>query len=135
KAEDELETTFCDFVKQNSRNGAVQRLDDLPTKKGMIRFFPEQLKVRLEGLRTNQSDADSKREGTFRRKVAQERPEIEFFSVGNDFFDAVCYELENGVSGCIYGLECHFGENPWRGFEFVFRIVVPWEGKEVSPNH
>ena len=61
--------------------------------------------------------------GTFYREIAQERADLEFFSAGNSFFDAVGVSLFSAVKGRCYAVECFLGREEWRGFEFAFRVT------------
>jgi hypothetical protein len=72
--------------------------------------------------------------GTFLREVAQQRPELNFFNVGNPFFDAVIRSLLMHTTGRTYALACCLaGYEPWMGFEYVF-FVVP-DLKPLANNY
>ncbi len=61
--------------------------------------------------------------GTFYRKVAQARPDLQFFNIGNPLFDAVISSLKRDLSGRLYAIEVHQpGVNPWIGFELIFCV-------------
>jgi ATP-dependent helicase HepA len=87
---------------------------------GVIKFYPENVSY-IEKL--NLTGNKSERKGTFRRGIAQDCPELEFFSVGNNFFDSVCRSLFTDPTGRTYAVECQLAEPlEWRGFEFSYRI-------------
>jgi ATP-dependent helicase HepA len=59
--------------------------------------------------------------GTFRRRIAQERPDLHFFNVGHPLFDALVQSLTQQTSGRTYAIDIKVhGRAPWMGFEFVF---------------
>jgi hypothetical protein len=47
---------------------------------------------------------------------------LEFFSVGNDFFDSICHSLSADSTGRTYAVECIADQSAWRGFEFSYRV-------------
>lgn len=116
----ELEKTFCDYFKTFSGNGAIRfkKADDYP--EGIIEFRPNQVPRSRLPMTTDENDAQPDRIGTFRREIAQERPDLEFFSVGNEFFDVVCATLIKSAIGRSYAIECRSERPPWRGFEFSY---------------
>jgi hypothetical protein len=66
--------------------------------------------------------------GTFRREIAQQRPELNFFNVGNPFFDAIIQSLTLHTTGRTYALACSLpGHEPWMGFEYVFSAAPDLE--------
>ena len=74
-----------------------------------FQFFSQlRQRLKLEALQ-NQED----RTGTFRREIAQERPNYEFFSLGNDFFDFITNGMMGDVFGRSYAIECRSQSNPW----------------------
>src|SRR6185503_16260534 len=59
--------------------------------------------------------------GTFRREIAQQRPELNFFTVGNELFDAVIESLTSHPTGRTYAIASKIPKRkPWIGFEFIF---------------
>ena len=121
ESDKKLERAFTRFVRGLSNKKAAWFETDLQGNDGIIRFRPENLSgidLRLP------KDADGRlreRRGTFRRKLAQERPDLEFFSVGNDCVDAVLDSLTRSVRGRAYAIESAGPHPAWRGFEFCFR--------------
>jgi ATP-dependent helicase HepA len=117
-----LEEAFCDWFKFVTGNGALgfPPTGDLPDK-CIVEFRPNQLPPGSIPLATGPDGVQPDRIGTFRRQIAQERPDLEFFSVGNEFFDAVCTSLHQSTKGRTYAVECQSTLPPWRGFEFSYR--------------
>ena len=113
-----LEKKYIRYFKIISDRGSVRLLchDDCP--EGLVEFHPEDVrKVQLD-----LSDKERARTGTFQRDIAQNRPDLEFFSVGNDFFDSLCRSLSTDVTGRTYAVECTGDRPPWRGFEFSYSV-------------
>lgn len=61
------------------------------------------------------------RRGTFYRKVAQGRPDLNFFNVGNPLFDTIVNSLSKDIFGRVYAVQVNLaGELSWNGFELLF---------------
>jgi len=119
-----LEGAFCDYFRFIAGNGSLRICGGGDYPEGIFEFRPDQLRELDVALPPTLTGTRADRTGTFRRQIAQERPDIEFFSVGNEFFDAVCSTLYNLAKGRAYAVECSVpGRVPWRGFEFAFRPV------------
>ena len=119
-----IEAAFCDYLRHSAGgNGAVRFLHAADYPDGIIEFRPGQLLYVSILLRPDVNGGYPDRVGTFRRDIAQERPDLEFFSVGNEFFDAVCATVRQSVKGRTYAVECHLPRPPWRGFEFCYRAI------------
>jgi hypothetical protein len=59
--------------------------------------------------------------GTFRRAIAQQRLDREFFQIGNPLFDAITDAALHDPFGRTYAVQCKSPATPaWSGFEFVF---------------
>ena len=98
---------------------------------GVIEFRPDQLREVGLALAPAPNGGIPDRLGTFRRQIAQERPDLEFFSVGNEFFDAVCATLRQSSKARTYAVECLSPHAAWRGFEFSYRPI----GRHVLLAH
>lgn len=118
-----LEHAFVDYFKHLAPGRSVELIHDANYAEGIIRFYPEDIRGLPMSLPKNETGRTMEREGTFYREIAQERPDLEFFSVGNPLFDAVCDSLFSTVAGRTYAIETILHPGPWRGFEFVFRVV------------
>jgi len=117
-----LEGAFCDWFQFITGNGALAfpPTGDFPDK-SIVEFRPNQLPKGTLPLAPGPDGVTPDRLGTFRRQIAQERPDLEFFSVGNEFFDAVCNSLQQSIKARTYAVECQSTHAPWRGFEFSYR--------------
>lgn len=119
-----LEAAFCDWFRFIAGNGALRfpPAGDSPDK-SIVEFRPNQLPPGTLPLATGPDGVQADRLGTFRRQTAQERPDLEFFSVGNEFFDAICTALNQSSKGRTYAVECQSSHTQWRGFEFSYRPI------------
>ena len=119
-----LEAAFCDWFRFIAGNGALwfPPAGDSPDK-SIVEFRPNQLPPGTLRLATGPDGVQADRLGTFRRQTAQERPDLEFFSVGNEFFDAICTSLNQSSKGRSYAVECQSTHTQWRGFEFSYRPI------------
>ena len=119
-----LEFAFCQYFKTLAGRDAIRFCRDADYPEGIVTFQPEDVSdVPMDAVK----DANGRlgeRRGTFFRAIAQERPDLDFFSAGNVFFDAICESLFSAPKGRTYALECHLPQrNEWRGFEFIFRVT------------
>ena len=119
-----LEAAFCDWHKFIAGNGSLgfPPTGDSP-ENSVIEFRPNQLADNPGMPAPKKGDTQGDRVGTFRRQVAQDRPDLEFFSFGNDFFDAVCSSLYTSPKGRSFAVECRASHLTWRGFEFSYRLT------------
>ena len=131
-----LEEAFCDWFSFVCGPGALgfPPTGDLPDK-CILDFRPNQIPAGSIRLTATQDGVQPDRVGTFRRQIAQERPDLEFFSVGNEFFDAVCASLNHSTKGRTYAVECHVDHSPWRGFEFSYRPFGDYGLLTRHPGH
>ena len=128
-----LERAFVDYFRFIAGTSSVRFKGSGDYPEGIIEFRPDQLRE-LDGLLPPAlAGTHADRTGTFRRQIAQEEPNLEFFSVGNEFFDAVCATLTNSSKGRIYAVECLAPARPlWCGFEFAYQAVGR---RELLGNH
>jgi len=84
------------------------------------RFSSDNLSIR--SLPSNFREASQpNRRGTFYRKVAQGRPDLNFFNVGNPLFDRIVSSLSEDIFGRVYAVQVNLaGEPSWNGFELLF---------------
>ena len=118
-----IEKAFAGYFRFIGGDNALRFIQAGDYPEGIIEFRPNQLREIALNLAPQPNGGFADRMGTFRREIAQERPDLEFFSVGNEFFDAVCATLHQSAKGRIYALECHWPAGKWCGFEFAYRAV------------
>jgi len=124
----ELERSFCRYLKAVSSHHAVREMNDPRYPGAVWTFRPDEFR---KGVLPNGSDEreDLSRPltGTFRRKVAQERLDLQFFTIGNPLFDAVTTSLWEGAVGRSYAIACRSPRHEsWIGLEFAFRAEPNW---------
>ena len=99
---------------------------------GIVEFQPEDV---LRG-ELKLDDQTRERRGTFIRELAQQKPDLEFFSVGNKFHDSVIAAARHNVVGRCYAVECYDNQSEvWVGFEFVYRVANDSSLKEHDRNN
>jgi len=121
--EQRLERAFGQYFKAIASPRAVYFCREADYPEGIVSFQPEDVREVPLGLAPDSAGRIPERRGTFYRAIAQERPDLEFFSVGNSFFDAVCDSLFSTSMGRTYAIESRTALGKWRGFEFVFRVT------------
>ena len=134
KRDERLERAFCNYIRAIGGKDAIRFIsaDDYPD--GIVRFRPA---LMIDDSIKFPRDADGnliERDGTFRRDIAQERPDLEFFSVGNEFYRSVCSSMFDLTKNRVYAIECTWPNGMWRGFEFAYRVVVKSEGLSLYPG-
>lgn len=83
EVEQSLESAFAAYVQAFANSKAATPVHDEKTRDGLRRF-------KLDALPSGQArDAGGEAIGTFRRAIAQQRLDREFFQIGNPFFDAI----------------------------------------------
>lgn len=119
-----LEFAFCQYFKTLAGPDALRFCRDKDYAEGIVSFQPEDVSdVSMDAVKDTHGRLGERR-GTFFRAIAQVRPDLEFFSAGNVFFDAICESLFSVPKGRAYAVECHLPQfNEWRGFEFIFRVT------------
>ena len=121
KQDRELENRYIQYFKMISDKGGFKFPYQVDYPEGVVEFHPEDVRQ----VKLDMPDIKKTRTGTFRREIAQNRPDLEFFSIGNDFFDSVCRSLFTDPTGRTYAVECNTLRYPtWRGFEFSYRLKV-----------
>ena len=66
--------------------------------------------------------------GTFLRCLAQVRPDLQFFTFGNVFFDAIIDSLASDPNGKTFAIErITPGAGTWYGFKAVYRLMPDLE--------
>jgi ATP-dependent helicase HepA len=116
-----LERSFCNYFKFVAGDPAIRFLQVGDYPEGVVEFRPDQARRLALDLCPNPDHRLADHLGTFRRAIAQDNPDLEFFSVGNPLFDAVCSSLCSSPKGRTYAIECRASHPQWRGFEFSYR--------------
>jgi len=117
--EREIEETFVDYFRCVSSKNSAKRLDDVHFPGEFWRFNADDVRY---GVR-NSSGASGVWQGSFHRQAAQSRLSLDFFNIGNPFFDWLYNSLSVASTGRVYAIACAVpGEDPWKGFEFLFGI-------------
>ncbi len=121
-AETGLESAFVEYFRMISAERSVREIHDQASPLGIWKFKADNVRYgQLPNLQKNREGTLDEYRGTFRREIAQQRPELNFFSIGNELFDAVIESLTQHPTGRTYAIACSIAKRqPWIGFEFVF---------------
>lgn len=130
-----LEEAFVSYFRSISSERSAKETHDPTFPRGIWKFVADDTRYgQLPFIGQGSDGLPSEVKGTFRREIAQQRPELNFFNVGNPFFDAVIRSLALHPTGRTYALACSLlGHEPWMGFEYVF-FAVP-DLKPLANNY
>lgn len=136
RAERDIEFAVLDYLRALTENSGVQDLQDPAHPKAVWRVRPEQTRFGpLPVDDRNTQPLVGNIDGTFRRSVAQQRPTLHFFTIGDPLFDAVMRSLDVHGTGRTYAVECAVPEvDPWIGFEFAFAPAPDLAEIAASPG-
>ena len=112
-----------------SAERSVYEVHDQSFPRGIWKFKADNVRYgQFPNLHKNQQGTLDDYKGTFRREIAQQRPELNFFTVGNELFDAVVESLSQHPTGRNYAIACTIPKHkPWIGFEFIFYATMDLE--------
>jgi len=68
--------------------------------------------VELPGIHRNTSGQIGDLYGTFKRKVARDRPDLDFFTAGHALFDSVCSVAMSHITGKTFAIQCDSANLP-----------------------
>lgn len=126
--EQRLEDGFVAYFRSLARQGSAHQFADnqQPNLK-LWRFRPDEISTEpLPGIRKGVDDLFAEHCGTFRRLVARERRDLEFFSVGNSLFDSVVSVALGRLSGRVFAIRVHEPEVEAGNYLAMgMRCVVP----------
>jgi ATP-dependent helicase HepA len=136
QAEDDLERSFVRYLKAVSSRHAARAEDDRRHPTGVWTFHPDEFRHGvLPRAGEGQEELFRKARGTFRRGIAQVRPDLEFFTAGHPLFDAIIRSLGESPTARTYALSCELpGHTPWVGFELVYRAEPAWSAVAGRPG-
>jgi ATP-dependent helicase HepA len=134
--EEQLQRSFVRYLRAISSRSAVRECNDPYFPGAVWKFSPEDFRLGVLPAEMQQRpDLFQERIGTFRRNVAQQRLDLEFFTIGNPFFDTIVQSLWDGAVGRTYAVFCELpGEAPWVGLEFAFRAEPNWTVLQGQPG-
>ncbi|MBS1807636.1 MAG: DEAD/DEAH box helicase family protein [Acidobacteria bacterium] len=120
-----LEEAFVSYFRSISSERSAKEIHDPAFPRGIWKFVADDARFGQLPFAGQGSDGlQGEVKGTFLREIAQQRPELNFFNVGNPFFDAVIQSLVMHPTGRTYALACRLsGHESWMGFEYVFFVA------------
>jgi len=118
----ELEESFRDYYKSISSSNSTRKINKKGVPHGVWGFFADDTSDPLPSLDKDGDGLFGEYQGTFHREVAQLRPDFQFFSVGNIFFDSVVRTLDDWTVGRTFAVASSIPNNPtsWMGIRFSF---------------
>jgi hypothetical protein len=126
RADRNIESAVVDYLRELTANRGVHDLQDPQYPRQVWRIRPETTLFGALPVDGRQAQGlTGVFDGTFRRSIAQQRPTLHFFSIGDPLFDAVIRSLDVQATGRTYAIECSVPDTePWLGFEFGF-VATP----------
>ena len=119
--ETKLQKSFVQYFKMLSTPWAAKEISDPYFPNGVWKFKLDELQSGKLLVRNEHGGALTEIKGTFNREIAQQSLSLNFFNVGNQFFDAVINSLYQTTTGRVYGVVCRSNKiQSWRGLEFSF---------------
>lgn len=118
ESEQELEGAFLHFFEMVANR--AKPISDSVFPEGIWSFDGD----RIHQIRNEFTSQLANRvfKGTFRRAIAQQRIDLEYFVLGNPLFEAIYHSLHVEAIGRTYAIEITKPdiEKKWAGFEYVF---------------
>lgn len=119
ESEIELENAFVEYFKLIAKG--VYPIEDQEFPEGIWSFRGDQIHQIRNAHTAQFTNQTEPFEGTFRREIAQARVDLNFFTLGDSFFEAIYHSLFAEVLGRTYAIEIDSpGEKRWLGFEYVY---------------
>jgi ATP-dependent helicase HepA len=116
-----LEASFTEYLRMIASNRSVRRFGDSEFSEGVWKLRADEIHQIRDKSTNGLVDQTTPFTGTFRRAIAQQRLDLQFFNLGHPLFETLCHALFNDTVGRSYGMEIKdFSRDPWVGFEFVF---------------
>lgn len=85
--------------------------------------------VELPGIHRNASGQIGDHYGTFQRRVARERPDLDFFTAGHALFDSVCSVAMSHITGRTFAVHCDSAALPVGQY-----LLTTWAVQAVRPG-
>ncbi len=126
ESEQMLERSFVEYFNMIATKRSVVEVGDQLHPQGIWQFTLDNTLYGILPLHEKDNDdLFGTCKGTFRRDLARQTPQLDFFNIGNPFFDAVISSLKLHSTGRVYAIDCKIATpGKWGGFEFVFSIAL-----------
>lgn len=113
-AEARMEESFPRYMRSIGVGQVARQIaDNRDPNLKIWRLKPEDVtQVELPGIHRNHSGQIGDRYGTFQRKVARSRPDLEFFTSGHALFDSVCSVAKSHLTGRTFAIQCDSADLP-----------------------
>lgn len=129
-----LEKAFVEYFQMIATNKSAVEVGDQLHSEGVWQFTADNTLYGILPMeQKDQEDLFGTCKGTFRRDIARQTPYLDFFNIGNPFFDAVVSSLKLHHTGRVYAIDCKVPDSAkWGGFEFIFSVSVDLEDSRDS---
>lgn len=125
----DLEKHFVEYFRAITVPKSTKEVSESGFPKGVWRFFADDTRFEpLTALDKNSEGLFGEYRGTFHRGIAQRRAELQFFNVGNPFFDSVISSLNSNTTGRTFAIAAIDPSAPsWTGLKLIFTAQPDFE--------
>lgn len=130
-AEARIEEAFPRYMRSIGVGQVARQIPDKRDPNLKIwRLKPEDVtQVELPGIHRNASGQIGDQYGTFQRRVARERPDLDFFTAGHALFDSVCSVAMSHITGRTFAIQCDSAALPPGQY-----LLTTWAVQAVRPG-
>lgn len=131
-----LEATFLNYFRALGGGKSVARHRGEDGVEGLWSLRPDDLpNGEITIIDKDAAGGLRRRVGTFRRDIARQHREAEFFTYGNPLFDAVVAALGSKLTARSYAIACQAPGAPnFIGLELIITARPRTEGTDISPS-
>jgi ATP-dependent helicase HepA len=128
-AEARIEEAFPRYMRSIGVGQVARQIaDNRDPNLKIWRLKPEDVtQVELPGIHRNASGQIGDRYGTFQRKVARDRPDLDFFTAGHALFDSVCSVAMAHITGRTFAIKFDSADLPTGQY-----LLTTWSVKAVA---
>jgi ATP-dependent helicase HepA len=135
-ADARIESSFPRYMRTIGVGSVAKRVTDrrdLNLKNWCLR--PEDVtQVQLPGIHRSSNGQLGDHYGTFLRKIARDRPDLEFFSTGNGLFEAVCSVANTHIAGRTFAIQVR-SPAPTAGLQLLTTWTVRPGATKTDDKH
>ena len=130
-----MRDAFKGYFRKIGTDGAVGSINDVSLDGEGVIFRPDRVtKVELPLPNMEREGLNADYRGVFSRQIANRRPELQFFHIGNQLFDTVTSTFWVDGFARTYSVICNGPvDEAWEGFDLRFRCDVDLEKTDLDP--